>query len=182
MGSLDSSMDSSSDESILCVCLISMRLSEHPEKFHYCRVEWERHALILHHEKQFDSKYWMSYNSFKKLVSILQPALEQNNAKSANSCGELALSPSHIFGLTIHWCSGSSFHDICDAGDFSCPTFFWLLWKGILSIVNCTRLQIVLPRTTQELEDVKKGFESKSMERVMCGCVGALDGFLLTSY
>jgi len=42
--------------------------------------------------------------------------------------------------------------------------------------------QIVLPRTTQELEDVKKGFESKSMERVMCGCVGALDGFLLTSY
>ncbi len=101
-----------------------MRLSEHPEKFHCCRVEWERHALILRHEKQFDSKYRMSYGAFKKLVSILEPDLEQNNAKIIiNSCGDLAISPSHILGLMICWCSGSSFHDIHDAGNFSHPTF-----------------------------------------------------------
>jgi hypothetical protein len=90
------------------------------------------------------------------LVSILQPALEQNNAKSVNSCGKLAISPSRILGQMIHWCSGSSFHGIRNAGNLSCPTFFQLLWKGILSIVNCTRLQMVLPRTTQELEEIKK--------------------------
>jgi hypothetical protein len=117
-------MDTSSDESFLRICLISMRLLERPEKFHHCRVEWERHALILRHEKQFDSKYRMTYGAFKKLVSILEPDLEQNNAKIIiNSCGELAISPSHILGLTICWCSGSSFHDIHDAGNFSHPTF-----------------------------------------------------------
>jgi len=136
----------------------------------------ERHALILCNEKQFDSKYRMSNDAFKKLVSILEPALEQNNAKSINSCKELAISPSHILGLTIRWCSGSSFHDLRDAGNFSRSTFFWLLWKGI---IHCTRLQMILPRTTNELEDVKKGFESKSTENIMSGCVGALDGFLL---
>jgi hypothetical protein len=127
--------------------LISMRLLERAEKFHHCRVEWERHALIFLHEKQFDSKYRMSNDAFKKLVSILEPALEQNNAKSINSCKELAISPSHILGLMICWCNGSSFHDICDAGNFSRPTFFRLLWKGIYSIVHCTRLQMVLSRT-----------------------------------
>ena len=50
--------------------LISMRLLERAEKFHHCRVEWERHALIFLHEKQFDSKYRMSYGSFKKLVEL----------------------------------------------------------------------------------------------------------------
>jgi hypothetical protein len=156
-----------------------MRLSERAEKFYCCQVEWERHALILCNEKQFDSKSQMSYDAFKKLVSILELSLEQNNAKSINSCGELAISPSHILGLTIRWCSGSSFHDLRDAGNFSRSTFFWLLWKGIYSIIHCTRLQMVLPRTANELEDVKKGFESKSTENIMSGCVGALDGFLL---
>jgi hypothetical protein len=53
------------------------------------------------------------------------------------------------------------------------------LWKGIYSIVHCTRHQMVLPRTANKLEDVKKGFESKSTENVMSGCVVALDGILL---
>jgi hypothetical protein len=73
--------------------------------------------------------------------------LEQNNTKSMNSCGELAICPSHILGLMIHWLSGSSFHDIRDAGNFSRATFFWLLWKGISSIIQCKRLKMALPRT-----------------------------------
>jgi hypothetical protein len=97
--------------------------------------------------------------------------LERNNTKSINSCGELAISPSHSLGLTIRWCSGSSFHDIRDAGNFSL--------EGNYSIVHCTRHQMVLPRTANKLEDVKKGFESKSTENVMSGCVVALDGILL---
>jgi hypothetical protein len=173
--SSDSSMDSSSDESFLRLCSITIGLSERETKFHRCRVAWENHALILHHEKQFDSKYRMSYGSFKKLVALLHPALEQNNTKSVNSCGELAICPSHILGLRIRWLSGSSFHDI----RFSRVTFFRLLWKGISSIIQCKRLKIALPRITTELEAVKKGFESKSMEGVMSGCVGALNGFLL---
>jgi hypothetical protein len=74
----------------------------------------------------------MSYESFTELASILQPALEHNNNKSVNSCGELAISAPHILGLTIHWCSGSSFHDIRDAGNFSPPTFFGYFGREFL--------------------------------------------------
>ena len=134
--SSDSDDDSSmytvnSDNSLLQLCLITMRLSERAVKCHHCRFDWENHALILRHEKQFDCKYRMSYESFNKLVSILHPALEQNNSKSMNSCAEPAISAPHILGLIICWLSGSSFHDIRDAGNFSRPTFFRLLWKGI---------------------------------------------------
>jgi hypothetical protein len=68
--SSDSSMDSSSDESFLRLCSITIGLSERETKFHRCQIAWENHALILCHEKQFDSKYRMSYGSFKKLVEL----------------------------------------------------------------------------------------------------------------
>ena len=36
-----------------------------------------------------------------------------------------------------------------------------------------------LPRTFEELDELRKGFELKSTEEVMSGCIGALDGMLL---
>ena len=133
--------------------------------------------MILCHEKQFDIKYRMSYKSFNELVSILYPALEQNNSKSINSCAKPAISAPHILGLTICWLSGSSFHDIHDAGNYSRPTFFCLFWKGISAITNRKRLQMVLPRTVKE--ELQRGFETNSTDQVVSGCAGVLDGLLL---
>jgi hypothetical protein len=96
-----------------------------------------------------------------------------------NSCGQLEICPPHILGLTIRWLSGSSFHDIRDAGNFSRPSFFRLLRKGLRAILTCKELQITLPNTQDELDEVLEGFKSKSIEEVMSGCVGALDGLLL---
>ncbi len=36
-----------------------------------------------------------------------------------------------------------------------------------------------LPKTIEELDDVRKGFEGISTEEVMSSCVGALNGYLL---
>jgi len=134
--------------------------------------------MILHHEKQFDCMYHMTYETFIKLVQILLPSLEQNDKKSFSSCGQPAITPAHILGLTIRWLSGSSFHDIRDAGNFSRPTFFRLLRKCLSAIINCKKLQMRLPESLEELEAVRKGFEEKSTEGVMSGCIGALDGYL----
>ena len=161
-----------SDNSLLQLCLVTMRLSEQALKCHHCQIDWENHALILRHETQFDCKYRMSYESFTKLVSILHPALEQNDSKSMNSCAEPAISAPHILGLTIHWLSGSSFHDIHDAGNFSPPTF-------ISAVAMCKRLEMNPPRTVKELEELRRGFDLKSTDQVMSGCIGALDGLLL---
>jgi len=88
----------------------------------------------------------------------------------------MAICPPHILGLTIRWLSGGSYHDIRDAGNFSMPTFFRLLKKGLHAIVSCEELQMKLPTTVNELDELAEGFKNKSTEGVMSGCVGALDG------
>ena len=139
--------DASSDESIFELCLLSLNLASREAKYHRIRISWENHATMLIHEKQFDSKYRMSYESFMRLVTLLEPNLRQDDRKSMNSCGQLAICPPHILGLTIRWLSGSSFHDIRDAGNFSRPSFFRLLRKGLRAILTCKELQITLPNT-----------------------------------
>ena len=59
------------------------------------------------------------------------------------------------------------------------PTFFCLLCKCLLAIVNCECLMMYLPKTMEELEDIRKGFEGISIEEVTSGCFGVLDGHLL---
>jgi len=86
-------------------------------------------------------------------------------------CHEPAKSSPHILGLTIRWLSGSSINGIHDAGNFSRPTF--LLWKGISAVTKCKRLEMNLPRFFEELEELQRGFELKSTDQVMSGCIGA---------
>ncbi len=113
------------------------------------------------------------------LAKLLEPRLAQNNRKSFNSCGQPAICPPHILGLTICWLSGGSYHDIRDTGNFSAPTFFRLLKKGLYAILHCEELQFQLPTTKEELDELAEGFKFKSTEGIMAGCVGALDGLLL---
>jgi hypothetical protein len=114
-----------------------------------------------------------------RLAELLEPDLAQNNRKSVNSCGPLAICPRHILGLTIHWLSGGSYHDIRDAGIFSVPTFFCLLKKRLHAILHCKHLQLELRNTKEELDELAEGFKCKSKEGIMAGCIGALDGLLL---
>ncbi len=129
----------------------------------------------MKHEKQFDSKYRISYESFMHLVTLLEPSLRQDDQKSMNSCGQPVICPPHMLGLTIWRLSGSSFHDTRDASNFLRPSFFRLFHKGLHAILTCKQLQITLPNTQDELDEGK----NKSTEEVMSGCVGALDGLLL---
>jgi hypothetical protein len=169
----------SSDDSVINICTVMLVLSEREMKVHRLRVAWDHHATILRHEKQFESKYRMSYESFMKLAKLLEPSLIQSDRQSLNSCGQLAVCPPHILGLTIRWHSAGCYHDIRDAGNFSVPTFFRLLKKGIRAISSCRELALKLPTKLDELEELAEGFKFKSTEGIMFGCVGALDGLLL---
>jgi hypothetical protein len=102
----------SSDDFFLEICTISILLSERKVKRHRLRVAWEDHATILRHEKQFEAKYRMQYESFMNLAKLLEPNLSQDSSKSLNSCDQPAICHHHILGLTIRWPSGGSCHDI----------------------------------------------------------------------
>jgi hypothetical protein len=88
------------------LCAISIALSEREVKCHCLRLAWDDYTTILRHEKQF------AYESFMCLAELLEPDLAQNNRKSVNSCGQLAICPQHILGLTILWLSSGSYQEI----------------------------------------------------------------------
>jgi hypothetical protein len=168
----------SSTEMAITVCTVLLNICEWEAKYHCIQISWETHSTILVHEKQLAAKRRMPYHSFMALLKMIEPKLLQSDTMSILSCGQLPVCPGHILGLTIRWLSGGSYHDIRDAGNFSKPTFFRLLWLGLNSINSCNEVKIKLPQTEKELDEVRDDFTMKSTEGVMSGCVGALDGFL----
>ena len=45
-------------------------------------------------------------------------------------------------------------------------------------MIACPHLDIKLPETQDELEEIHDGFEKQSLHGIMKGCIGAIDGFL----
>ncbi len=45
--------------------------------------------------------------------------------------------------------------------------------------LNCKELDIVFPDTDKDLKSTESKFAEKSSERIMIGCVGAIDGLFL---
>ncbi len=92
---------SSSDSSFLHICFLVFKLSRWAEKYHHIQILCEHHVTMLCHEKQFDCKFCMSYESFLKLALTLSPFLEQNDKKSINCCGQPAISPAHTWSYHL---------------------------------------------------------------------------------
>ena len=120
------SSEASSGVSTAELCLISLALAEREAKYTRLRTTWEHHSTQLRHEKQFDNKYRMSYESFGVLSKLLERQLWLNPVKACNSVGHSSVPPEIIVANTIHWLSGGSQHDICDTGNYSKPSFFRL--------------------------------------------------------
>ena len=140
---------------------------------------WEHHSTQLRHEKQFDNKYRMSYESFGVLSKLLERQLWLKPVKAYNSVGHSIVPPEIIVANTICWLSGGSQHDIRDTGNYSKPSFFRLMWCCIDAIISCPALSIDLPTKKEDLLRLQAGFKDISTDGVIMGCVGAINGFLL---
>ncbi len=71
----DDSSLSSGEFSLGGLCVMSLSLAEREFKFVHTRTNWDHHASILIHEKQFHVKYRMPYASFEKLCRLRGPLL-----------------------------------------------------------------------------------------------------------
>jgi hypothetical protein len=49
------------------------------------------------------------------------------------------------------------------------------------AVLNCNALDIVFPNTDEDHKSMALKFADKSSERIMIGCVGAINGLLLRS-
>jgi len=82
-----------------------------------------------------------------------------------------------VVAIGLRWLARCSYQEIEDVFGVSTTEAYRSRNKFIDALLNCDQVQIRLPTTVTEWEEVRRGFESKSSGGIISGCVGAIDGF-----
>jgi len=144
------------------------------QPWNHKRVDWAEHVKQLFHENMFEVEYRMSHKAWIKLRSILSTYLERNNKRSR------ALDPitiEIIMGTGMRYLAGGKINDIRHIYHTSKTAAYSCVMCFIEAVNTAPGLDINLPQTASEWEDVRKGFACRSTGGLLNGCVGALDGF-----
>lgn len=147
----------------------------------YKQIDWNKHVSKLHLRgpKSFYCLYRMSYPSFAKLCDILRPSLQVNRVMSTRRTTTDPIDTEIIVAATLRWLSGSDYGAVAFMMGISVPSFYRITAKCMHALANCRELQIKFPSTDDELRELAKGFSKMSTDKVMTGCVGCLDGYLI---
>ena len=146
-------------------------------KWQHEQVNWLMHVEKLTHQDMFDRTYWMSLNAFNTLLELLWGYITFDILKSLNSCND-PIYPKLVLTTGLHWLAGGSYLDIKEVYNFSRSSYYWCRDTFLDAVLDCEALAIKFPEMPEEIEQVWARFEAKSSQRVMQGCVGALDGLL----
>ena len=154
---------------------IDVQHEQRNTRWEHQRVNWKQHATQLVHENRFEREYLMSIDAWNKLYVILHPKLQRMKSKSRSPepivdeliigiglrylAGGRVANDRHIFGMSY----AQAYHSI---NDF------------ISAVLTSPELTISFPQTSEQWEEVRRGFANKSKHNVFVGCVGAVDGFL----
>jgi len=82
-----------------------------------------------------------------------------------------------VVAIGLRWLAGGSYQEIEDVFGVRTNEAYRSRNKFIDALLNWDQVEIRLPTTVIEWEEVWKGFESKSSGSIISGCVGARDGF-----
>ena len=140
------------------------------------RLEWTSHVQKLLHEDCFHIRYQMPLVDFEALVKLLGDGVP-NIVQSKRRCVEPIYYPKMIVAIGIRVLAGGNYDDIMNTFGISKAGFYWTRNKFINAVLTCNSLAIGLPTTPVEWENTRKGFALKSVNQVLKGCGGAIDGF-----
>jgi hypothetical protein len=171
---LDPYWDELEIQFLLCM---EAAMGERKIKWKHTRVNWKEHVEKLIHEEDFDRTYRMSVEAFNTLVDLLRPMITPNLIKALNSCVE-PIYPEIAVAVALRWLAGGSYLDLKNVYGISRSTVFRLRDMFLDAVLECSALEIRFPDTPEEIEKVRWQFEAKSTDKVMRGCVGAMDGML----
>ena len=134
------------------------------------------------HEHAFDRTYRMSVAAFYRLLDLLRDDLMTMNESQHGGYHDTdAVEPELIMAIGIRWLAGGSYVDIQHVYGCSIASVFRFRDMFLDAVLNCNALDIVFPNTDEHLKSTTLKFADKSSERIMIGCVGAIDGLLLRS-
>ncbi len=116
----------------------------------------------------------MSLPAHGKLVRILDPILQR---KEYNSRGSEPILVEHIIALGLRTLAGGRPKDVRHFVGTS-PRAAYDAVDDFIDAVNTTpELDLHLPQSQEEWMGVNAGWRKKSTNKIIAGCVGALDGF-----
>jgi len=147
------------------------------EKYIHPRLCWEDHLEKLQHEGMFSRTYRMSYEAFLKLLLFIRPSLQCRNGNSDQGGAEL-IRPEIVMAIALRWLAGGSYIDIRHAYFCSVTSIYRCRNTFIDAICSCGALDIIFPETPEEIQAAMDAFADRSSNRILRGCIGALDGFL----
>ncbi|KAI2492824.1 DDE superfamily endonuclease [Fragilaria crotonensis] len=149
-------------------------------KWIHKRLNWAEHVRKLHHEQAFDRTYRMSFEAFSTLLDLLRDDLTTMTATQHGGNHDTdPVEPELIMAIGIRWLAGGSYVDIRHVYGCSVPSVYRFRDMFLDAVLNCKELDIVFPDTDEDLKSTALKFANKSSERVMIGCVGAIDGLFV---
>jgi hypothetical protein len=123
----------------------------------------------------------MTFDSFCKLLDIIQPALLLDEVKSQNaSFGKDAITLEIQLHCGLRFLAGGSYQDIHHLACISHASFYCYVWRVCEAIDEHPQLELKIPNTEEGYRAIADGFRDISSRGVIYGCVGALDGWLCT--
>ena len=137
--------------------------------------DWSAHVKQLLHEKRFNVEYRMSVQAFTRLRNILYIRLRRQIKKKRKI---RPVTVEMIIGSGLRFLAGGKVNDIRHIFFLSKTECYHSIACFIKAVNTSNSLNIKLPQTAAEWEEVRKGFANKSSNGLMNGCVGAIDGFL----
>jgi hypothetical protein len=144
------------------------------DRWEFNRLNWDEHVTQLEHEGLFTNEYLMSQSAHKKLVRILDPFLQRFEY---NSRGPEPILVEHIIAVGLRVLSGGRPKDQRHIIGSSRAAAYLAVDDFVDAVNLAPELNIDLPTTPEEWEEIYEQYKMKSSSEIMAGCVGAIDGF-----
>lgn len=142
------------------------------------RMNWKLHKERTISRGHFRRMCRMHPDAFDKLVLMVDCALKSNGTKAFNRSLAGPIMTEIRLHCAIRCLAGGSYLDICALVLTPHSAFCSILWQTCDALCDCPQLALVFPTTPEQLRAASLGFESISINGIMRGCVGVIDGWL----
>ena len=143
------------------------------DKWEHSRLNWDAHVRQLVHEDSFENEYGMPLSCYNGLVHILRPKLQK---KDYNCRGEL-ITTEHVVANGLRILGGGRPKDQRHIVGMSRDASYKSFCSFLDAVNSAPELDIKMPSTPDEWDEIYQEYRSKSTHEIMAGCVGCLDGF-----
>jgi len=175
----DNSDDDDEDTMMLLVAAWYWYLLDHRQirapKWQHSRILWNAHVVQLRHENLFERMYRMSYDAFVTLQEVLGERIVFNAVKSP---GVEPIPPEIVMASRLRWLSACPSLDLHISMGMSMPSVYRCHDTFFDAVNAAPDLMLVFPQSADEFDRVCRQFESRSLNHLLRGCVGCIDGYL----